>query len=124
MAFSLWKCLVLLSFIASVAPEPKVLKMELNRRAKTIHADNIEGRDTGKQYANVLIENSINTNAYFVNASVGTSTPPQVVQLEVDTGSSDIWMIGVGSCDPRTAPCLNSTCKCFCERSGSCASIC
>lgn len=114
MAFSLWKCLsllvvVLLSFIASVAPEPKVLKMELNRRAKTIHADNIEGRDTGKQYANVLIENSINTNAYLVNASVGTSTPPQVVQLEVDTGSSDIWMIGVGSCHPRTAPCLNST---------------
>jgi hypothetical protein len=34
---------------------------------------------------------------YYVNASVGT--PVQEVQLDIDTGSSDIWMFGVDSCD-------------------------
>lgn len=34
---------------------------------------------------------------YYVNASVGT--PAQEVQLDIDTGSSDIWMFGVNSCD-------------------------
>jgi hypothetical protein len=34
---------------------------------------------------------------YYVNASVGT--PAQEVQLDIDTGSSDIWMFGTNSCD-------------------------
>lgn len=29
---------------------------------------------------------------YFVNVTVGT--PPQTVQLDIDTGSSDVWMFG------------------------------
>jgi hypothetical protein len=63
---------ILLSFIASVAIKPKMLKMELNKRVETIHAD-LEERDiSGKQYSNVVIENFLIV--YFVNVSVGT--PP------------------------------------------------
>src|SRR5882757_6541531 len=40
---------------------------------------------------------------YYVNASVGT--PPQEVQLDIDTGSSDVWMFGVHSCDSTTSTC-------------------
>ncbi|KAF4633321.1 hypothetical protein G7Y89_g4792 [Cudoniella acicularis] len=41
---------------------------------------------------------------YFVNATVGS--PAQEVQLQIDTGSSDVWMFGVHSCDSSTSPCL------------------
>ncbi|KAN0077578.1 Aspartic peptidase domain containing protein [Elaphomyces granulatus] len=110
MASSLWKCLsllvVLLFFIASVAAKPKVLKMELNKRVEAIHADMEERASaSGKQYSNIVIGNSVTaTKLYFVNASVGT--PPQMVQLQVDTGSSDVWMFGIHSCDPATSLCL------------------
>jgi hypothetical protein len=40
---------------------------------------------------------------YYVNASVGT--PAQEVSLDIDTGSSDVWMFGVGSCDETTSMC-------------------
>ena len=40
---------------------------------------------------------------YFVNATVGN--PPQEVQLDIDTGSSDVWMFGVHSCDLTTSVC-------------------
>jgi hypothetical protein len=40
---------------------------------------------------------------YYVNASVGT--PPQEVALDIDTGSSDVWMFGVNSCDSTTSTC-------------------
>ncbi|KAN0085531.1 Aspartic peptidase domain containing protein, partial [Elaphomyces granulatus] len=40
---------------------------------------------------------------YFVNVSVGA--PPQVVQLQVDTGSSDVWIFGAHSCDTITSSC-------------------
>jgi len=44
---------------------------------------------------------------YYVNASVGT--PAQEVQLDIDTGSSDVWMFGVGSCDETTSTCSGGT---------------
>jgi Eukaryotic aspartyl protease len=40
---------------------------------------------------------------YYVNASVGT--PPQEVALDIDTGSSDVWMFGLHSCDSTTSTC-------------------
>lgn len=113
MASSIWKYLfllvVILSFIASVAAKPKVVKMELNKRAQTTHA-NIEERDTSRQFSNIVIENKLVEGLYSVNASVGT--PPQMVQLQVDTGSSDVWMFGIHSCDRETSPCSGSFCKC------------
>lgn len=113
MTFSIWKCLfllvVLLSFITSIAAKPKVVKMELNKKAQSMHA-NIEQRDTSGQSSNIVLENDLIEGLYLVNASVGT--PPQVIQLQVDTGSSDVWMFGINSCDLETSPCSGSFCKC------------
>ncbi|GFF37808.1 probable aspartic-type endopeptidase OPSB [Aspergillus udagawae] len=41
---------------------------------------------------------------YWVNATVGT--PGQLVQLQIDTGSSDVWVFGPHSCVQSTSPCL------------------
>ncbi|KAE9381138.1 acid protease [Stipitochalara longipes BDJ] len=51
---------------------------------------------------------------YYVNASVGT--PPQEVALDIDTGSSDVWMFGIDSCDENTSTCSGGT---FDERKSS-----
>ncbi len=57
----------------------------------------------------VTVGNAILDNLYYVNASVGT--PPQLVQLQIDTGSSDVWMFGPHSCDTTTSPCLGGECE-------------
>ncbi|KAK5112750.1 hypothetical protein LTR62_003848 [Meristemomyces frigidus] len=46
----------------------------------------------------VNVGNAESDGIYYVNASVGT--PPQVLQLQLDTGSSDLWMFGssLGDC--------------------------
>ncbi|KAE8333821.1 aspartic peptidase domain-containing protein [Aspergillus sergii] len=61
-----------------------------------------------RKYAGALLGNDIldGKGLYWVNASVGT--PPQPVQLQVDTGSSDVWMFGPQSCDLNTSPCLGN----------------
>ena len=56
----------------------------------------------------VSLGNAANVGLYYVNALVGT--PPQVVQLQIDTGSSDVWMFRNGSCDSSTSQCDGGTC--------------
>lgn len=53
------------------------------------------------------MQNFLPFGEYFVTASVGT--PFQNIDLIVDTGSSDVWMFGAGSC--TNGPCEGGTCK-------------
>ncbi|KAE8365024.1 aspartic peptidase domain-containing protein [Aspergillus caelatus] len=89
-----------LGLFSLVAAEPKVVTLPLSRSERHI----LEKR----KYAGALLGNDIldGKGLYWVNASVGT--PPQPVQLQVDTGSSDVWMFGPQSCDLNTSPCLGN----------------
>ncbi|KAE8160386.1 aspartic peptidase domain-containing protein [Aspergillus tamarii] len=89
-----------LGLFSLVAAEPKVVTLPLSRSERRI----LEKR----KYAGALLGNDIldGKGLYWVNASVGT--PPQPVQLQVDTGSSDVWMFGPQSCDLSTSPCLGN----------------
>jgi hypothetical protein len=85
----------------SVAASPNVVKMQLSRgERRAISKRNPESVDIG---------NALGVLLYYVNASVGT--PPQSVALQIDTGSSDVWMFGPQSCDPTTSLCLGDACK-------------
>ncbi|KAE8132795.1 aspartic peptidase domain-containing protein [Aspergillus pseudotamarii] len=56
----------------------------------------------------VPLGNYIPVGIYYVNASIGT--PKQNVNLQLDTGSSDIWAFGVPpACDRTTSYCLGGT---------------
>lgn len=99
---ALLKSCVLLAALASAtasAAAPKVVQMQTYRRES-------RSASLAKRSApsSVQIGNVPTVGLYYVNASVGT--PPQVVQLQIDTGSSDVWMFGPNSCNSSTSPCL------------------
>jgi hypothetical protein len=93
---------VLLCALASLGDaSPKVFSMRMYRKERSIL--------TKRDPLSVNIGNAFTYGLYFVNASVGT--PPQEVQLQVDTGSSDVWMFGPHSCNPSTSLCLGGDCE-------------
>ena len=82
---------------------PRVISMPFARRNTT---SSIAKRDS---FA-ASLENYLPGVQYFVTAGVGT--PPQTVELIIDTGSSDTWMFAPGSCIAgRSGPCLGGSCK-------------
>lgn len=88
--------------------EPGVLSLRTFKNNEK-HAQALRKRDwdraTKRDSFTVTLENYpyLGGGFYFVNATVGT--PPQEVQLDIDTGSSDVWMFGVHSCDITTSVC-------------------
>jgi hypothetical protein len=102
MAAFILNVVVLLHALVSICDaSPKVFSMRMYRKERSI----LKKRST----LSVDIGNAITDGLYFVNASVGT--PPQHVLLQVDTGSSDIWMFGPHSCDSSTSPCFGGDCE-------------
>ncbi|KAK5123835.1 hypothetical protein LTR85_002471 [Meristemomyces frigidus] len=80
-SFLVWTATLLLC-APNVLANPKVVSMRLGRRERpTIRKRDPQAVTLG----NVLT-------LYYVNATVGT--PGQVVALDIDTGSSDVWMFG------------------------------
>lgn len=100
---------VLDSQASAEADSPKVVKMDLSRSPAT-SSSNVAGRRLARRNSiTVPVMNAVSQGLYFVNATVGT--PPQTVQLQIDTGSSDIWFFGPDSCDESTSPCLGGVCR-------------
>lgn len=97
------KAVALTALLSTALADPKVVEMSMERRPST---QRLSKRD---DVANVTISNAIFDGLYFVNATVGE--PPQLVQLQLDTGSSDIWFFGPRSCDSRTSRCLGGICE-------------
>jgi hypothetical protein len=104
MIITLAAWLLLTSQLAAVhtaAEVPRVIRMQTSR---------LEGNRLGKRDSHsVILGNAVREGLYYVNASVGT--PYQKVALQIDTGSSDVWMFGPGSCDTKTSLCLGGSCK-------------
>ena len=90
----------LLTALGTVAAAPRVIRLQTSR----LERSPLTKRDEPP----VSLGNAVSEGLYFVNASVGT--PRQNVALQIDTGSSDVWMFGPGSCDTRTSTCLGGVC--------------
>jgi hypothetical protein len=95
--------LLLTSLASVVSAHPKVVQMDMGRIS--------ERKVMAKRSSDFTVQlgNAATTGLYYVNASVGT--PVQSVQLQIDTGSSDVWMFGPNSCNSSTSQCLGGDCK-------------
>jgi hypothetical protein len=97
------KGLSLLSMIfgaSFVDASPKVVPMQIHRREQ----NGLEKR--GINTVNVTLGNYVRQGLYYVNASVGT--PPQYLLLALDTGSSDVWLLGSNASNSGGGPTCES----------------
>jgi predicted aspartyl protease len=102
------KSITLLALVALPAlASAKTLSLPIFQPEKrNIHArSKLARRASGT--ASVSLGNDVQDGLYYVNATVGT--PGQTVQLQIDTGSSDIWMFSPSAC--QEAHCLGHSCK-------------
>ena len=75
-----------------VVANPKVVPMKFGR----LHPRKAAQK---RDLSPVTLGNAVGYGLYYVNASVGT--PGQAVALQIDTGSSDVWVFSSGACsDP------------------------
>ncbi|KAJ5377433.1 uncharacterized protein N7496_004842 [Penicillium cataractarum] len=82
--------------LASVTAEPNVVSLPLHRSQRRSIVK--------RSHATASLENDYIDGLFWVNATVGT--PGQLVQLQIDTGSSDIWVFGARSCTESESGCL------------------
>jgi hypothetical protein len=83
-----------------VDASPKVVPMQIHRREQ----NGLEKR--GINAVNVTLGNYVGQGLYYVNASVGT--PPQYLLLALDTGSSDVWLLGSNASNSSGGPTCES----------------
>ena len=95
--------LLLAALLAVAESSSKVVPMKFSKHKRS---PNLEKRNT----LSVNVGNAFQNGLYYVNASIGT--PPQEVKLQIDTGSSDVWMFGPRSCDTESSDCLGGGCEC------------
>lgn len=93
--------LVNCALLTSVTAEPNVVSLPLYKNQRR----SIVKRDHGT----ASLDNDYIDGLFWVNATVGT--PGQQVQLQIDTGSSDIWVFGASSCAESSTSCLGGFCE-------------
>jgi len=98
--------LVIVEALAFPRSSPGVLHLETERRTGT--RTRLRRRDGNGTVSTSLANEA---DAYFIKVQVGT--PPQTMSLQIDTGSSDTWVVGSTAvvCKNSTADaCKHGTC--------------
>lgn len=72
----------------------------------------VDGRPILRRASGTITEtlnNDLRQGAYMADVKVGT--PPQTLTLQLDTGSSDAWMVYTGSDICKKGECSDGSCK-------------
>lgn len=99
--------LALLAPVSSVIATAGTVQMDITAKEGTRE---IQRRTIVDNSIELLTQESTDFKLYFVNVSIGT--PPQNLELQIDTGSSDIWVIAsdanITALPPPNGVCDNS----------------
>lgn len=90
----MFNTILMLSTLAAhslAAARPRVVRMQTSRVGREL----LGKRD----HHSITLGDAVSQGLYHVNASVGT--PKQNVVLQIDTGSSDVWVFGPGRAIPE-----------------------
>ncbi|KAK6358204.1 hypothetical protein TWF730_007555 [Orbilia blumenaviensis] len=88
---------------AAPAAAPKVVSMPFARREDARTLDKIKRDSVSVSLGNAQ-RGSRSIGIYYVNTTIGT--PGQTIQLQLDTGSSDLWMFSEEACRSDDVMCL------------------
>ena len=80
--------------------EPPSLKMPFAKR--------LSEKNKMKRDSSIAESLSNDVTSYEITVEVGT--PAQTVNLQLDTGSSDLWVLGPGACDTASCTCPSGGC--------------
>lgn len=83
--------------------QPKVLSIPTKRQPRNIHGTSLYSRSP----IAAGLENALQYGAYGINITVGT--PGQLVEVQLDTGSSDFWVHSAKECSQ--IDCIGNGCK-------------
>lgn len=95
-----------LGFGAAVATPDGVVQLGIQRRS-VVDGNPILRRSSGGTVVETL-QNDIQQGAYMADVKVGT--PAQTVTLQLDTGSSDTWVVYTGSSVCKKGDCKDGSC--------------
>lgn len=77
------------------------------KKNRAVEAAQIQKRQSNSSVVQVGLDNALML--YYAEAAVGT--PPQRVNLQIDTGSSDTWVVYSGNPVCASRACDQGTCK-------------
>ncbi len=93
---------------SSATPEG-VVHMDFQRR-HAVDGSPIQRRATTSSGTVVqALQNEVSQGAYMIDIKVGT--PPQVLTLQLDTGSSDAWMVYTDAAICKKGQCTFGSCE-------------
>ncbi|KAK5206449.1 hypothetical protein LTR47_006054 [Exophiala xenobiotica] len=95
------------------SPTNDVVKLPFNKRLS----------QRGSVKRDGLLPVTLTNDAISYDIEVEVGTPPQTLSLQLDTGSSDLWVLTPGSCDTTTCKCPTGGCTYFDAESSTTAEL-
>ncbi|MCJ1465266.1 hypothetical protein MMC07_003882 [Pseudocyphellaria aurata] len=96
------------------ASTPAVVHFPIQRKIAPIQKNGLNRREPARKLRRAVVDEKIQNRGILYTASINVGTPPQTVTLQVDTGSSDFWIV-----EATNGYCTDPAAKPLCQKYGT-----